>query len=273
MENIIKRDNLQLLAHVVNYLENQEITYSYLEETLRLLMRVEGIENLIEYRIKEKGNKAAAFIPQYASLTISVNKLQEWVSICMRDFKEFLNENDYKKLRGYFLLFVLTHELEHSKQYLMGKKLIESPNEILSKFYKNLMNIFIPNRGLFMNPIKEFRDFIASFKYKQKENFYVLERNANVECLNIIKNVAKFSEDEQISNLFETMRNDFLILGYHEDTSGVIENTYRELLIYDRYKRIYSCLKMSEEDRIRYGFNIQEASREKLLKLKRLKLK
>lgn len=269
MNNLYEENNLQFLCDIINDLEKNNLTESYLEEIIKNLMKIVNIENLIDYRIREKGNITASFEPQYKFIRMSVNRLNNFMDANQNDFKEYIIENDYNKLRGYFLLFALTHEIEHSRQYLMGEKIITAPNEMLSSVYKDIMGLFTNKNYILPRPIKEIRTFISLILYKRKQNFYVLERNANVESLDIVRKSALYNEDEEISILFNSMKYEFLKCGYESTTEGVIEETYRELLMYDKYKRICKEIEISEEDRVRYGFNIDENTRTKLLQLKK----
>ena len=62
------------------------------------------------------------------------------------------------------------------------------------------------------------------------------------------------------------MRNDFLKLGYVNSSKGSLEETYRNILMYDKYKKFYNDLDLSNKDKIRYGLKVDEDVRKLLLK-------
>ena len=62
-------------------------------------------------------------------------------------------------------------------------------------------------------------------------------------------------------------------LGYINSNIGSIEETYRKTLMYRKYKKIYEDLEISDDERIRFGFNISDETRNKLLSKNRINKK
>ena len=267
MSNIIKsEDTLVILNDIIDYISKNEITKDYLEKVLSLLLPKENDTLLIDYNVIENGFKTAMFVPKDKSIFLFVNNINIWLDKNINDFKNDIKTTDINSLRPYFFLLIITHEIEHSYQYLMGNGLVDAPNDILKDAYKGLNDLLEPNNYIIPRPIKQTRKILSLFLYRMKQNFYLLERNANIESMDLVSKCALSNNRDDIYQLFNDMKNTYMKCGYTNSTMGSIEETYRQLLMYDKYKKFYEKIEMSEEDRVRYGFNITEETREKILK-------
>lgn len=168
-------------------------------------------------------------------------------------------------MKCFLFLFVITHEIEHSYQYLMGQNLISSPSKTIQRGYKGIFDLFLPDNSIIPRPIKQTRNTIALFLYKRKENFFILERNANIECTDLLCQLSNYMERIDIFEMFNSMKNSYMCMGYGKSSKGNLEETYKEILLYDRYQKFHE--EVTEEEKIRYGLNISEQAREKILKI------
>lgn len=268
MSNILKSKNdLDLLKDIINYLNANDISKFYLDEILKFFIPKDNNNFLINYNIKERGFITAAFIPKMENITMSVNKIYKWLNENTYYLTETFNVKDEKILRSYLFLFLITHEIEHSYQYLMAKGKIEVPYNFISKGYSGLFEILNPKESIMPRPIKDIRRMIALVLYNVKENSYVLERNANVESTDLLCRCALNMNREDMYKVFNKLKNDFMKFGYTNDTIGSFQETYKKILMYDKYKKIFNNVDVSEEERIRYGLEILEDTREKVLSL------
>ena len=78
-------------------------------------------------------------------------------------------------------------------------------------------------------------------------------------------NCSLYMETYDIYNMFLSLKNKFLKLGYVDSNIGSFEETYRKILMYDKYLKISKELNICEKDRVRYGLNISEVTRKKVL--------
>ena len=62
------------------------------------------------------------------------------------------------------------------------------------------------------------------------------------------------------------MKNTYLKCGYINSSIGSIEETYRKILMYSKYKKFFNEINLCEEEKVRYGFSISEETRKKLIK-------
>ncbi len=268
MSNIIKnKDTLLLLKDIINNYDKTNLSKSYIEEILRELIPNKDGNLLIKYKVKDSGISIAKFVPEYESINININKVNEWLDKNTGSFLKEINTCDSNTLRNYLFLFMITHEIEHSYQYLMGKGIIESPNDVLKNAYNGLFDLMASKDYIIPRPIIQTRRIISRVLYKANENFYLLERNANIESMDTVSKVALFNDREDVFKLFLCMKNIYTRCGYTDSTIGSIEETYTKILMHDKYKKFYKKINIDEKEKVRYGFNISEDTRKKVLKL------
>ena len=71
MSNIIKsKEELIILRDVIHYVDINNISKRYVEQTLKLLIPKIDNQSLIKYSIREKGYHTACFIPENNALLI-----------------------------------------------------------------------------------------------------------------------------------------------------------------------------------------------------------
>ena len=269
MLNIISGEKeLLVLKDFINISFNDGLTKSNIEELLKELLPSKNGELLINYKVNEMGINIADFVASNRRINISLNKVNEWLDKNTKDFLQNLKTCDSKTLRTYLFLFMLTHEIEHSYQYLIGEGLAETPNDVLKSAYKGIYDLFISKDYIIPRPVSEMRRFISIFLYRLKQNYYLLERNASIESMDLVGKCALYNGREDIFKLFNEMRSTYSMCGYINSCMGSIEETYKNILMYDKYKRFYSDVDLSEEDKIRFGFCINEETRRKVLSRK-----
>lgn len=267
MSQIIKsNDDLVLIRDIRERFYNDSFNINYINEELISLLPSSNDKVLINYEISSSGFIASSFIPRYKKIILCINKVNNWLDNNINDIMNEYNFSDYKLLKSYLFIFLITHEIEHSYQYLMGENIIKAPNIVISKAYKGLFDLFALDDSIIPKLISESRRKLSLLLYKIKENLYLLERNANIESMDLLCRLAILNNDDDIYNIFNEMRNLYLKCGYIRDNMGSIEETYRNILMYDKYKKFCTDINLSDDDKIRYGFNIDDNIREKLFK-------
>ena len=267
MSHILQyKTSLLELKDILKHFKEKGLTKDYLEVVLKKLIPNLDGDLKIGWNISEKGYSAAKFVPKTRTLIFSLKKINEWLDNNTRDFLEKLQTSDPNILRSYFFLFLLTHEVEHSYQYLIGEGIIEVPSPTIKAAYQKLFGLMKPSNTIIPRPIKQTRRAISLLLYKTKENGLVLERNANIESTDLICRCAFYNEREDIYNLFIDMRNLFRTQGYIKSTKGSIEETFEEIFMHDKYKKIRQEIDLDEIDRLRYGLNISEETRKRILR-------
>lgn len=268
MSNILKNQNdLIVLSDIINYVNKNELSKSYLEEVFKLLIPNNNGDYLIDYTVKDKGATTAIFVPQSMRIIVSLDKINKWLELNEKDSAEFYKISDDNTLKSFLFLFTITHEVEHSYQYLIGEGIINAPSKIIQCGYKGIFDLLLPDNYIIPRPIKETRKRIALVLYKIKQNFFILERNANIECTDLLCQLASYMEREDIFKMFNSMKNSFMRIGYKENSMGSLDETYKKILLYDRYKNFYEEVNMIEEEKVRFGLSISEQTRQKVLKM------
>lgn len=267
MSNIIKdNDDLLFLNDILNYIKDNEINKDFLQSEIVNLLPKFNNELLINIDVRERSTSTAIFSPQKKSIIFCVDKIEKWLDENVLSFKDLYKGTDYNLLRRYLFLYMVCHEIEHSYQFLFGEGVIVAPNSVILNAYKGLFDFLNPKEFIIPRPILEFRQRLSLLLYKINENNYLLERNANIESMNAIRNLACFNGNDDIYSLFDRMINLLYFCGYQDNNKGCIYNTYKKILMYDKYKKFNEEIILSEDERIRYGFSISDNTRDKLLK-------
>ncbi len=267
MSNIIdsNKDSLLKLKEILSIVQKSDLNKSDLEYSLQLLLPKKNDQNLINYQINNKNKHAAFFNASPSRITIFLDATNKWLNKQVIDFLPILKSSDEKALKNYFLIFVIAHEIEHSYEFLMSEGIVNAPNDILKKAYKGIFDLFIRTDSIVPQPIKRAHRIISRSLYRKKQDFYLLERNANIEGADLICRLALFDNREDIYELFKIIKHSFERCGYINSCKGSIEETYHDLLLYRKFKKFNHNIELSSEERIRYGFSIDEPTRIKVL--------
>lgn len=269
MANIIKStEDLLLLKDIINYTQKNELSVGYLEDILKNLLPKDDNKLLTNYYVKNKGYDTALFQPAYNKIILSVNRINEWLAHQLNDFSKTSNITDSNKFRSYLLVFMISHEIEHAYQYLIGRGMVDASNDVLKEAYNGIYNLMIKKHYIIPRPITITRKLVSTFLYQAGRDLYLLERNANILGAEAAKDCALYNGDYDIYNFFDDFMRTYLICGYGDNTMGSIEETYRKILMYDKYIKFYHDLPLNDKEKVRYGFNINEETREKVLNLK-----
>lgn len=228
---------------------------------------------LIGCGINERFGATAQFDFSTRSISLSLKKLGKWLDTNLDDFIKVYNIKDFDTFRAYLFMFVIGHEIEHSYQYLMSTDIIEAPNNFLKNAYKGIFDILKSEDYIIPRPITQTRRITSVLLYKFKEDQYLLERNANIEGADFVSQLALYNNREDIFEIFDNVKKLMMKLGYINSNIGSIEETYRKTLMYRKYKKIYEDLEISDDERIRFGFNISDETRNKLLSKNRINKK
>jgi hypothetical protein len=162
------------------------------------------------------------------------------------------------------------HEMEHAYQYLIANGKIDAPCKMLKEGYKTLFDLMIPKDSLLPRPIKQVRRAVSVIAYKIRENEFLLERNAQFDSLDTLASIAFENEHHEIRGVLMDMRNTFAVAGYTKNYDGSLVNTYKDILIGDKLKKLehdYEHLDMM--DRYRLGLPIDDKTRERIIALRK----
>lgn len=272
MGHIITDDSdISYYSELVYDIKDNGISIEKIENIIdKMIPRDEEGNLLVRYIVRQKGRNTAIFLPKYHVIEVSVDRLKEWLEINSKDLaKMFKVEND-EIFRGYLILMVLSHEVEHAYQYLIGFGKVDAPCKMIQQGYKTLFDVMVPKEYILPRPVKEVRNTISLICYKRRENEFLLERNAQFDSLDMISKIASYNGHEEIGGMFDRMRNIFGTVGYTDNKDGALINTFRDILIGDKLRKLdndYEGLDM--EERYKLGLPIDEETRKKVLAYKK----
>lgn len=259
MSNIIKNsETLSMLVDDIKYIEKHGISKSFIEEILRQMTPTINNQPLIRYFVTDSkyDEGSVSFVPSDETIEIYLGKLNYWLENCIEVLINDYNLSGIDTLKGYQLMHIIAHEVEHAYQYLMGKGLIAAPNSVIADAYRGLFDLILSDDNSEAKKI-----YFADFKK------LLLERNAQVESIDLILQCSKYSGRTDIYNAYKSIIwGQWIMNGYKDNNNGSICETYQLLGLYDRSFKFYHELPMSDEERIRYGFPISDDAYQKVLK-------
>ena len=264
MSNIIKqKEDLLILKDFITQIDKKEVTPNDIKEFTKLLLPKKDNKQLIEQIILPYGKAPACFDPQIKSIIFSMYDLKKYIRLTTDIIVAKYETRDENPIRNYLYLCAILHEIEHSYQYLMGEGIIEAPNNLIKDGYHNLYNMPYNEYNL----IQRIQIELSIALYNKHCNSLILERNAQIETDDALCQLALLENKEHIYEIFLSHKNEISQDGYKKNTSGSLEETYRKILIYKTYKQFDKNIDCSEEERIRWGLNISEEARQKVLSL------
>lgn len=271
MGNIVKNNNdFVYLKNLITVIENLDITKDMVEEILEDLIPKDSVKNnLINFRVSENGNVTAIFYPKYESIHVSINKMKEWLAFNSKDLAEYFGIQNSELFKKYLFLMVLTHEIEHSYQYLIGKGIIAAPCKMIQQGYKALTELMVPKEYIIPRPIKQVRRVVSVIAYKKRENEFLLERNAQYDSLSLLASIALSNGHDEIAGVFNSMKNSFAVAGYTQNTDGTLVNTFKDIYMKDKLSKIEDDSELLDmNERFRLGLPVDEKTRSRILSLK-----
>jgi hypothetical protein len=208
--------------------------------------------------------KAASFSPNYRTILVNTKKMISWVDEMVKQSLNYFYVSDVNLLKSYLVVYVLSHEVDHSVQYLIGKGDMEGRFPFNHEVYKDLFNIIVPKKYIIPRPISFVRDTYRFFTYQKNAYDYILERNASIEGYDLAANIAREVGDVEIADYMISSRNTFMLIGYAQDGTGALKATYSGLKMMRKYNKL-NIPEMSLLDKCREGVEITEEERKLVL--------
>lgn len=256
------------LKKVVEGASTKSIDVATIENDLEIIIPKDtNGKKLVSSDIRENGFITAAYIPEGNYLKMASNKVEAWVQNNINNLKENFFIKNVELFRGYIYLYLLAHEVEHSyqKQIALGK--INVNNSIVQGAYYHIFRQLKKENSLFPRHISEIKKLIAKTNYRKKENEYVLERNASLEGYDLAYRLANHYQNAEMIRAFYCLRCFICKLGYKSSTEGSFSETYRAMLMQDKFDKIIANDTLDAEEVVRYGLPVTEETRQKVLSL------
>lgn len=263
----IDENKFKELNYIFNFFENESSQKDIIQYVLEnYIVKNEFNENYVEYVIYENNSFLPSFNSSKELIEIPLAGLKRAILQIMRLFVKAAKvldiEVELEELKKYILIFILFHEIEHSNQYLISKGRVDSPCLMVQKAYDELFNLS-PVRG--NCSLGKLRNIFSLILFKMNAVSYCLERNANVEALGIIEELAYFNMQDNIGELFGRMYLSCLKDGYRNKYNGVIEETFIRILRRDFFRPEFYNFNLGIEESIRYGLPIDDEIKKELI--------
>ena len=268
MSHIRNKEEILKLGKYLDKIKDN-IDNSTIKELLdEIVPKTDANKNLTGIVVTSGKILPAAYIPNFNTINISLNafeKITDETAKMLGKECKIDDEKTISNLRAYYRLFTLLHETEHAYQFAIAKDLCPFKYNEVKSGYKNIAKRLLVKNQIIPNPIEEIKSAISFFKYKKNAYDYVLERNASCEALDDIIYIAKENNEERLLKILDDLYLSMLLIGYENDNKGAMYNTHKGLYLLKKYRKIKKDESMSEEERLRFGLDIKEETREKLL--------
>ncbi len=209
-------------------------------------------------------NKAASFNPNYKRILVNLKKTISWVDEMVKSSTEYFEVKDIELLKAYLLVYMYSHEVEHTNQFYIAMGLKKPNYEYKQQAFKHIFDVMIPKDYIIPRPITTIRDFIRFIRYNKNAYDYVLERNASVEGYDKAMQVALEAGDQEIYNYMLASRNTCMLIGYLDNGKGALLNTFEGLKMKREYDKL-DIPSLSLTERAREGLEVSEDERKLVL--------
>lgn len=192
-------------------------------------------------------------------INLSIIYIRKWINNNRNIFYTFNPQvKNNKYFEEYMFIFAIIHEVMHSYQYLIANELIDPPSIFMRDGYKYLIDTFLYKNKDNLNNIEKLKMSLSNYLYLINSKKYVIERNANVEACNILKDISFDWMDYDISIMFNNAMNNQLLSGYINNNDGSFKETYKKMFIINKYNMLKDDNNIHISDRIRYGLEIDK---------------
>lgn len=257
MSNIIAdKKNLYNLKEVLECIRQKGINELYYCNILDIITPKKNGVDLVDYMITSK-IKTAAFMPSLNIITINPSSLNSFMEDEVKAYNSVFEDINIKELKSYLPFVIIFHEMSHAYQYFMGKGLIDAPYKIVKEGYYNVYKYM---DGTSNNKL------IKYFYTRTSENgLSFLERNAQIETYDMCMKLAEYEDNDEMKIFFNKAKNMWNKNGYVYSKKGCLYETYKNSLLLKDYILLPKKESIPTNEKIRYGLEIDEYTRTKIL--------
>lgn len=264
------------MSHIITTTEEEKKISDYLE-----ILRVKGYSQNTIYEILSAiipANDIYQVKPEINSTgyTAYFSGYEKKIHINYEETKKYVQKaidmitEQYPKLKKqkdelfvYFILSILSHEVEHAYQYLIVEGYIPHPYNIVKQAYKNLTNYNYKDNM----PSVWISILLERYKSQKDKAKFVLERNANLEVYEMLSKIAMYENNPDMHLFLNNQYLWYSACGYLDiKNNGAFEESYRNIWRHRQYESFDFTEDIPLEDRIRYGLPIEHGPRIQLLK-------
>ena len=265
MSHLYTKEELLKYSKYLDALSQKDTPKEVIDEIYdELIPRDSNGKMIFDKNIIQRNGFHAAYLPYLNTIQISVPNFDKQTIGTAKAIQEFTNIGTVENLIPYYKLFALFHELEHGFQFTLVKDRIPFEHTEVKQGYNNIITAITKSDSVFPNPVRDILQAVRFFISQKNRNDYILERNASVEALNDLVYMAEVNGDQAAKENLTALRDSILLIGYKDDNKGCMYRTHKDLRLLKKYNKIPKT-ELSEENRLRFGLEIQDETREELL--------
>jgi len=260
MSHIFENDSgiVKTISEQLEKIKSKGYCSKLLEETLELIVP-KNVDYPIDIVIANS-KKPGFFDYDNKKIEISPESLKDSIENTIAPLMKRYPSLEREIFNNY-AIFALIHEVEHYYQYLIGNKYIDFPYQIVIEAYHNLLPLKIKKSENALCTLIKVRRYLRMLE--KDDSLY--ERNANIEAFDLLCKVANYENNKEVYEILLYQMKCYLMTGYGLFHNGIIEKTYKSLLLSDLYESFCQNEDIPVEDRVRYGLPIDFETRKKVL--------
>ncbi len=265
MSHIKEKKELLKLKYYLESLAGEKASYDIVSRLFNNVVpkNVHG-KNLVGVVVAGAGNdKTTGFMPFHNTIYVPFKPFLVETQESAENLGEVFDYDDYDKLSAYYRLFAALHEAEHGYQFLIANEKIPFKyNEVKDGYKYLVMHCF--NKHNYVKHCSR-KDNPIIKKYFENPYDYVFERNAMVEACDDTSFIAGEMKDDEIRDIFDSYKDSIMVNGYEASRMGSMIYTYESLLPKNMYDKVEKDSNMPMEERARFGLEVDEETRAKVL--------
>lgn len=266
MAHIENKEELIKLRQYVRELYGEHAERNVIKEILNEIVPKNNKGKLLTgVVVTESSLPTVSYMPNSNTINISRRFFEKTANESAKILSQVQKVEDFQKLVAYYRLFALLHEREHSYQFLISGDILPFNYREVAAGYKNIVSVLLKKDHIIPRPIKQVKEAVAFFKYNKNAYSYILERNASSEAAKDIVELAKSESENDIEKIFTELKEAMEFIGYENNNQGCMYYAHKGLWLLNKYNKTKKDDSMTEEDRFRFGLEIEDETRNKFL--------
>ncbi len=258
--SIMEKEKLLETRNIIDAIYKNGINKNYIKELYRILGN-----DAIPLIFLENISYSAAFDFEKMCVYVDNQKINKWSGELVSNILKYSYVCDAKLLKSYLISYILCHEIEHSNQKLIAEAIKKPTYDYEKNVYFDMYNVVLMREYSLFKPFSLIKNANRYKIYRNNDSFFILERNAVVEGLNIVSSVANICNDKEMLDILINLININMLKCYEDSKEGCLKYTYRRLGMMKKYNSLVFPNDISLDEKVRRGLELTEEQRDKVV--------
>jgi len=261
-----EKDILIRMKKYISKIQQLGIDYTIINTILNeLIPRDSKGDTLSRFDISTQRNIPFEYNSNERIVNVSIPDLKCHIISNVDALADSFGVEDKNKLCSYLCLFSLIAEIEKVYEHGMANGIIIAPCASVQAGYKELFNLFDTEAIERTSALGRAKNAYSAYLYRKDTFLHAINRNANLESAQLVRQLAQESQEQSIVDTFDSMSNYFASIGYHRNANGCFDHTFRDIAMRKSLKVLDKPNDLSITERVEYGLPVPETTRKLLL--------